>query len=242
MKLLQQYFWFLAVFLLPVLYLVTTIVFYLIFYKWKKKEFENCKIQASPVPSKQLNKEILYGIVSLAIFCITGFCVHLLQSNGYSQVYFEPLKHGVWYLFVSVVLMIFFHDMYFYWTHRLLHMDGWYQKIHRVHHISSNPSPFTALSFHPVEAFIQALVLPVMVIIIPAHPFSLFVFLCFMVYKNVKGHAGYEFTSRASRINKWNALYNFPLHHNLHHHYGRDNYGLYFTIWDKMMNTFRKEP
>ena len=135
--------------------------------------------------------------------------------------------------------MILFHDMYFYWTHRLLHLPGWYQKIHSVHHLSSNPSPFTSLSFHPVESFIQALVLPLMVIVIPAHPVAIFLFLLYMVYKNVRGHTGYEFTTDAQRENKWNKIHNYSIHHSAHHLNGRDNYGLYFTIWDRLMRTFK---
>ncbi|HSB91661.1 MAG TPA: sterol desaturase family protein, partial [Flavitalea sp.] len=175
----------------------------------------------------------------LMIFGGMGFVVFLLYRNDASSIYFDINRYGILYFFLSIVLMILFHDLYFYWTHRLLHLPGWYQRIHSLHHLSSNPSPFTSLSFHPVESIIQALVLPLMVIVVPAHPVAIFIFLVYMVYKNVRGHTGYEFTTNSQRTKKWNRLHNYSVHHNAHHENGRDNYGLYFTIWDKLMRTFR---
>ena len=61
-----------------------------------------------------------------------------------------------------------------------------------------------------------------------------------MVYKNVRGHAGFEFTPEAERQKKLKWLQSFSTDHNLHHLYGRGNYGLYFNIWDRLMHTFRK--
>jgi lathosterol oxidase len=31
------------------------------------------------------------------------------------------------------------------------------------------------------------------------------------------------------------------VNHNMHHQYFKGNYGLYFTFWDRMMNTMNKE-
>ncbi len=240
MHFIEKYFWVFSVFLLPVLYLIIASAFYLVFYVWKKAEYSKSKIQSDILHRLQLRRELVYGFISLVIFAITGFCVFLLYRFKISSIYLDINHYGILYFFLSIVLMIFFHDFYFYWTHRLLHLPGWYQKVHSIHHLSSNPSPFTSLSFHPIESVIQALVLPLMVVIIPSHPVAIFFFLVYMVYKNVRGHAGYEFTTSSHRENKWNKVHSYSIHHNLHHLFGRANYGLYFTIWDRMMNTFRK--
>ena len=241
MHFIEKYFWIFSTFLVPLLYLVVATAFYAIFYVYSHAKYKDSKIQPENVAPSQIRRELIYSVISLAIFAAMGFIVFLLYQNGYSQVYLDIWRYGIVYLFVSVALMILFHDMYFYWTHRLLHLPGWYQKVHSIHHLSSNPSPFTSLAFHPVEAIIQAAVLPLMVVIIPSHPFSIFLFLAYMVYKNVRGHAGYELTTTEYRQSKWNWLHSYSIHHNQHHLYGRDNYGLYFTIWDRIMKTFRKE-
>ncbi len=155
------------------------------------------------------------------------------------MIYFDVARYGWIYFIFSIMAMMLFHDMYFYWTHRLLHRPGWFQRIHIIHHLSSNPSPFTSLSFHPLEAVIQAAFLPLMLILFPTHPLAVMAFSLHMVYKNVRGHTGFEFTTAAHR--KRNGWLSYTIHHNKHHLHCHGNYGLYFTLWDKLMKTFMEE-
>jgi sterol desaturase/sphingolipid hydroxylase (fatty acid hydroxylase superfamily) len=241
MDIIEKYFLLLNLLLIPVLYVVVACLFYFIFHIWKYKKFSPHKIQAGDIKRSQLIRELTYSIVSLILFSATGLLVYFLFKKGYTNIYFNVSKHGWFYFFFSILLMMFFHDMYFYWTHRLLHLPGWYQKIHIIHHLSSSPSPFTSLAFHPVEAIVQAAVLPLMLIIIPSHPVAVMLFSLHMIYKNVRGHTGFEFTTAAYRQSKWNGWLSYTVHHNNHHLHCHDNYGLYFTFWDKLMKTFRKE-
>jgi sterol desaturase/sphingolipid hydroxylase (fatty acid hydroxylase superfamily) len=176
MLLLEKYFALLSMLMVPVLYIITCSLFYLLLYKWKPQTFQAKKIQTQSLAPAQLRREISYTIISLLIFCVMGFVVYLLQRKGLSRLYFKLSDYGITYFIISILLMTLLHDTYFYWTHRLLHLRGWYGKIHIVHHLSSNPSPFTALSFHPVESFIQAGITPLIVLIIPSHPIALSVF------------------------------------------------------------------
>merc|ERR1712037_857807 len=45
-------------------------------------------------------------------------------------------------------------DTHFYWTHRLLHTPWLYKRVHKEHHESFNPDPFSGLSMHWAESFI----------------------------------------------------------------------------------------
>lgn len=234
----ERHFLILSTFLVPVLFLIMAPAFHF-YYSLKRHQVLQHKSQESQVQSAQLRRELTYSFITLIIFTLSGYGVYLLYIESYTVVYLLTTRADLIYIPVSIVLMMLFHDTYFYWTHRLLHLPGWYQKIHTVHHLSTNPSPFTSLAFHPVEAIIQAGVLPLMVMIVPAHPVAILCFLVYMVVKNVRGHAGYEFTSRSYRDTGWRKLKGYPIHHNIHHLKGRDNYGLYFTMWDRLMGTFR---
>ncbi len=62
-----------------------------------------------------------------------------------------------------------------------------------------------------------------------------------MITYNVYGHLGYELYPRGfntGRVGRW---INTSTNHNQHHQYFRGNYGLYFTFWDRMMGTIRKD-
>ncbi len=109
--------------------------------------------------------------------------------------------------------------------------------VHRVHHESTNPSPWASYSFHPWEALIQALVLPILVFTLPLHPLTIFIFLTYMIVRNVMGHLGFEILPKGFTKNKclnWNTA---VTHHNMHHEHFHSNYGLYFTWWDRLMKT-----
>ncbi|MEZ4750285.1 MAG: sterol desaturase family protein [Bdellovibrionota bacterium] len=81
-------------------------------------------------------------------------------------MYLDIGEHGWFYFFLSVPLLMGLHEVYFYWTHRWLHHPWWFKRVHRVHHESVNPTPWAVFSFHPVEAVIQAVVLPLLILVV----------------------------------------------------------------------------
>jgi sterol desaturase/sphingolipid hydroxylase (fatty acid hydroxylase superfamily) len=58
-----------------------------------------------------------------------------------------------------------------------------------------------------------------------------------MISMNVMGHLGYELFPKWFLQNKISRWLNTSTHHNMHHHYGKGNYGLYFNIWDRLLGT-----
>jgi sterol desaturase/sphingolipid hydroxylase (fatty acid hydroxylase superfamily) len=51
-------------------------------------------------------------------------------------------------------LIMFWGDLHFYVTHRLIHNGFLYKEYHSLHHKSHNPNPFSGLSMHTVEHII----------------------------------------------------------------------------------------
>ena len=141
------------------------------------------------------------------------------------------------YLGFSFILALVYHDTYFYWTHRLMHHPRIYRRVHKVHHMSTNPSPWAAYSFHPFEAIIQALAFTFMILILPLHPLVLFLFLVNMITRDVLGHIGFELFPNGFTKQRWLNWNTTSTHHNLHHRYFKYNYGLYFSWWDNLMKT-----
>ncbi len=232
-----QYILLISTFLVAALYLLIEGVFYLFLYAWKKNPFANRKIQHAKISVKQLRRERYLSAITLLIFCVTGFVTGLLIESGRSRIYFDTSLHSNWYFIACILLLIFLHDTYFYWTHRLLHLPHWFEKIHIKHHLSSSPNPLTALAFHPVEAVIQAAFFPLIIIAVPIHSIALFIFLFYMVFMNVLGHSGFQLFHYDKVLSKWLWWNNSSKRHDEHHQYARGNYGLYFTFWDRWMRT-----
>jgi lathosterol oxidase len=93
---------------------------------------------------------------------------------------------------MSLALIIVAHDAWFYWTHRALHDRRWFRAIHGRHHASLHPTPWAAYAFHPVEALVQAVFLPLFLLAVPVHVGVLGIFLLHMILRNAIGHCAHE--------------------------------------------------
>ncbi len=210
---------------------------FLVFWVVARKPLRHRFIQRQFPKAPRIWHELRYSLSTVVIFSLIGLGIFTAQQAGYTQIYLDFAAHGWAYFFLSLALMIVFHDAYFYWTHRLMHYPRIYPRVHKAHHMSTNPSPWAAYSFHPYEAVIQALSYVLMVFIMPLHPATLFVFLTYMIVRNVLGHLGFELFPKGFTRNKWLSWHTTSTHHNLHHEHFTTNYGLYFSWWDELMGT-----
>lgn len=137
--------------------------------------------------------------------------------------------------------MSIIHDTYFYWMHRLMHHPKLFKLFHLIHHKSSNPSPWAAYSFHPFEAVIESLIFVVFLFTIPIHSVHLMLFFIFSLIYNVYGHLGFELYPKGFSTHWLGKWINTSVSHNMHHQYFKGNYGLYFTLWDRLMGTMNKK-
>jgi lathosterol oxidase len=185
----------------------------------------------------QQRREFSQSMLTVLIFSIVGTGVLAGTHLGLSRVYSKPDEYGWPWLVASFFVVVVLHDAWFYWTHRLMHHPRLFQWTHRTHHLSVAPTPWTAYSFSAPEAFVQALFLPVLLLAVPAHQGVLFLWMIWMVLRNVMGHTGTELLPRSWIAGWWGRWLTTTLHHEMHHAYGKSNYGLYFTWWDRWCGT-----
>jgi sterol desaturase/sphingolipid hydroxylase (fatty acid hydroxylase superfamily) len=218
-------------------YLILAGIAYVIFYVTLKEKWTHKKIQQRFPGKERIWFEFKYSMLNMLIFVITGLCVFAMSKMGIAKFYKHISDYGWPYFFFSIVLMIFLHDTYFYWAHRLMHVKKLYPYVHKVHHQSINPTPWAAFSFHPIEGFIEAAIVPIIVVIMPVHGGALFVFILISTILNVLGHLGFEMYPKGFTTSSWLGWNNTSTHHNMHHSLFECNYGLYFNFWDKWMGT-----
>ncbi|MGH1337734.1 MAG: sterol desaturase family protein [Aureispira sp.] len=210
---------------------------FLIFYWLFPKLFRQSKLQESTAPSKGFLREIIHSIQTSCILVAVGVLILETPLIQYTQFYAAPDMYSEAWIFGSVLLSLVVHDTYFYWMHRVLHHPILYKRFHFVHHQSINPSPWASYSFHFVEGILEALIVPILLVLIPLHPLALLLFTGISFAINVYGHLGYEIAPKWLRHSFFFKIINTSVHHNLHHSSFRGNYGLYFRFWDKVMGT-----
>jgi sterol desaturase/sphingolipid hydroxylase (fatty acid hydroxylase superfamily) len=210
---------------------------YLAFYVWFRRQALGRKIQTAFPATSDIRREVLYSLLSFGVFCASGMLTLILHRLGWTHLYFKIQRYGWTYLWFSLFALIFIHDTWFYWTHRLMHWRPLFPLVHRIHHLSHNPTPWASFSFHPLEAGIQAMIFPLTVLFLPLHPLAAFLWLLYMTGMNVVGHLGFEILPAGFLKNRLLRWHNTSVHHNMHHRHVHCNYGLYFNIWDRLMRT-----
>ncbi|WP_421737713.1 sterol desaturase family protein [Caulobacter sp.] len=199
------------------------------------------RIRDTRPPARQLVLEFLISIRSIMIFSTAGLLTFGLFRAGLMPGPYIARDLGPFWFWTSLVLMIIGHDAWFYWTHRLIHDRRLFRTFHRRHHRSHNPSPFTAYSFDLGEAAINALFVPLWMLIVPTQWPVIGLFVLHQIARNTLGHSGYELFPARKDGRPLLPWLTTVTHHDLHHAQAGYNYGLYFTWWDRWMGTEHPE-
>jgi Delta7-sterol 5-desaturase len=220
-------------------YLLVAGIPFLIFYYFLKNSKSVSKLQLKFPQLSDYQREIGYSILTSMIFGVVGWVAYKTPFYDYTLSYENISDYPIWYFWVSILLMILLHDTYFYWTHRLIHHKALFKNFHALHHKSHNPSPWAAFAFDPLEAVVNGCFQFILMLFIPAHFYAVGIFYLISMMVNVYGHLGYELYPKNIHKHWVGRWINTSTSHNYHHHFGKGNYGFYFTFWDKLMGTQR---
>ncbi len=212
-------------------------IFYLIFYVWFKEKWKSRKINTRNYRPNQFKVEVKWSMITALLFSVAGTATVILWQKGDTKVYTDLGQYGWWYLPVSLVVFMLLHETYYYWLHRWMHKPAVFRIVHKVHHDSNITSPFTAFSFHPLEGLLQAIFLPIMLMILPMHYYVIIIQLTIMTISSVINHLDIEIYPKKFDNNFAGRWIIGATHHSLHHKQFKYNYGLYFTFWDKIKKT-----
>jgi sterol desaturase/sphingolipid hydroxylase (fatty acid hydroxylase superfamily) len=223
-------------------YFLISLPFFLLFYVLLKKRISYKKIQLKFPRSKDYLREIFFSGLSVFIFSIPPLLMLYSDTIRPLTTFYKHIdEHSTVYFMLAFPLMLIMHDTYFYWAHRAMHYPAIFKLVHLTHHKSTNPSPWAAYAFHPLEAAIESLIFVIFLFLIPMHSVHLTWFFVVSLVYNVYGHLGFEIYPKGFNkhwLGKW---MNTSVAHNQHHQYFKGNYGLYFTFWDRWMGTIRTD-
>ena len=216
-------------------------LFHRYFHGKQTGRWEAHKLSARPYQKGQLRKEIYWSVVTSAIFAVIGVGTAWLWAKGYTQVYLELSWWDILWVPLSLAAAMLLHETYYYWVHRWMHHPAVFKYVHKVHHESLSTSSWTAFSFHPSEGLIEALIMPLILVLLPMHPITIVIHLLIMTLSSVINHLDIELYPKWFARNKLTIYLIGATHHSLHHRQFQKNYGLYFTFWDRWMGTESKD-
>lgn len=194
----------------------------------------------TPGTHSAVRREVLLTLLNLPIFAAAGAAVDLLLHNGKAAIYSggPDSTAEIWWLILSPFIALLANDIYFYFSHRLLHLPVLFRHIHHWHHDSHHANAWTAFSFHPIEGIVQIGIVPLLAWLLPI-PNAVFMgYAGFMLFMSVYGHSGYELRPDKAKLFQ---MFNTSVHHDQHHRYVHYNFGLYLKLWDTIFHTLHPE-
>ncbi|MEL7445922.1 MAG: sterol desaturase family protein [Pseudomonadota bacterium] len=207
----------------------------LVFRGWANRR----KIQTRSAKAGDYKREVLSSLRTVIVFGVTTLATVIGKELGVIRLELETttLFTVIW----QFALIVLLHDAYFYWAHRAMHTKRLFRATHLHHHKSRIPTPWTAYSFSAWEAAIEAAFVPVFLLAtslmgVAYAGFAIFLFLWHMIIRNVMAHAGHEIFPAGWVDNPLTNWITTTTHHDLHHS-ASQNFGFYFTWWDKWMGT-----
>ncbi len=218
-------------------YVILNGLFHIYFYVWQRKVWEQRKMNKIKYIPKQFRTELGWSVITALIFSVTGAIVAVFWQKGLTSVYLNINDLPLWWFPTSIITAMFIHETYYYWLHRLMHHPEIFKRVHKVHHDSKITSVWTAFSFHPVEGFLEAIAMPILIIFLPLHIYAIVFLLSVMTISAAINHLDIEIYPRNFLGNFIGNYFIGSTHHSHHHKLYRYNFGLYFTFWDKWSKT-----
>jgi len=184
-----------------------------------------------------IKHDIHLSFYSALVFAPVAALMMLLYKAGYTRIYTSIDEYGWWYLGMSFAIALILQDTYFYFTHRLLHHSFGFRHLHKGHHRSRTPTPWTSFAFEPGEALIHSIFFVGLVFVLPLHYATLIAALMTMTVWAIATHLGFPLIPMGSRLGRLCRGFIGPVHHGIHHRYYKTHFGLYFTFWDHILRT-----
>ena len=195
------------------------------------------QLNRRPPSRAAVRHEVASSLLASPIYALPVAVLLVLWRRGGTALYVDPAAHGWLWLPASAAIYLVAHDAYYYWLHRALHHPRLFALCHRGHHLSRDPTPFASFSFDPAEAALTAWFLPALALVIPIQVGLALGLLMLMTLTAVMNHAGREVWPQRWLDAPLGRAVITARHHDLHHKRFNGNYGLYFSVWDRLMGT-----
>jgi len=144
----------------------------------------------------------------------------------------------------SIVFTVVAMDWVIYYQHRAFHAIPLLWKFHRMHHTDLEVDVTTGVRFHPVEMIVSMLVKSFFILLLGAPAFGVFVFELVLNVSSLFSHSNVRMPAWLDKILR--VLIVTPDMHRVHHSVvpteTNSNFGFNFSIWDRLLGTYRAQP
>jgi sterol desaturase/sphingolipid hydroxylase (fatty acid hydroxylase superfamily) len=154
------------------------------------------------------------------------------------------LNEVAWPYWIKVAIALLVLDLAIWFQHLVSHKVPIFWRLHRVHHADRDIDVTTAVRFHPIEIALSMLWKILVVVLLGASPFAVFLFEVILNACAMFNHANIALPSWLDGVLRLFIV--TPDMHRVHHSVVRNehdrNYGFNLSLWDRLFRTYLAEP
>lgn len=185
-------------------------------------------------------------INNLYLATLNGFLLYLIFSKPTYRTSLYVINNSLGLLnmtdlsyWIKVLIAIMSLDLEIYIWHLLNHEIPLLWRFHRVHHSDLNLDVSTASRFHIIELGISAIIKIALIFFLGIDLFMIVIFESAVVLTSQFHHSSLKLPKWFEEI--WWTLFVPPSMHRIHHSViireRNSNYGVIFSIWDRILGT-----
>jgi sterol desaturase/sphingolipid hydroxylase (fatty acid hydroxylase superfamily) len=191
-----------------------------------------------PLPAFALTR----WLSNLALFLLT-IGLNFLLVSVIAITAFASLNGGM-PLWAQLAIGVPALDALSYALHRAFHASPVLWRFHVLHHSDPELDVSTTVRHHPGEALLMGLAVGIFAGAVGLPPFVIGLYASLNLGVQFFAHANVGLPTRLANTLAW--LLVTPVLHRVHHsRHPADvaaNYGLVFSVWDRLLRTYRSEP
>ena len=126
-------------------------------------------------------------------------------------------------------------------VHWVMHQQKFLWRFHLIHHSDTKVDVTTGLRHHPGDSLLRGIFFILLIFISGAPMYAVMIYQTLVVVATAFTHANISLPVGVDKALSWVLI--SPNMHKVHHHwqqpYTDSNYGAVFSIWDRLLGTFR---
>ena len=175
---------------------------------------------------------IIHTFLAILIIKLSDWCL----QTGFGLVYWFN-ANVLATIFIGVLAL----DFSSWLVHLVMHKVPLLWRFHLIHHSDTNVDVTTELRHHPGDSLLRGIFFLLLIFISGAPMYSVMIYQTLVVLSTAFTHANIRLAPMLDKVLSFFLI--SPNMHKVHHHwkqpYTDSNYGAVFSIWDRLLGTFK---
>jgi sterol desaturase/sphingolipid hydroxylase (fatty acid hydroxylase superfamily) len=176
---------------------------------------------------------IIHTAIAVLIVLLADWC----RKESFGLVYWFHAN-----ILFTVIIGVLALDFSSWLVHWVMHMVRPLWRFHLVHHTDNNVDVTTGLRHHPGDSILRGIFFLLLIFVSGAPVYAVMIYQTLLVLSTAFTHANIN-------LPRWldaglSYILVSPNMHKVHHHwkqpYTDSNYGAVFSIWDRLLGTYKK--